>query len=334
MEEVKESELVVVRSLDVIGAEIEKIKEDTRAVIVACEAYTRNSCFEIGRLLREAKESVGHGEYLPWLETVGYSEPTASNLIRIYTEMGNDDVFSGLSYAQLRELLPLSRQERKELAPEIEDKSSREIKRLVKELELAKAEKAAAEADKDIAEQAQKDAEGLLDRRDKEIAGLKKERSDWFAAKTTAEAALKKAKKDMNDKLKQANGLLASAQEREEAATETIQALKKQIENGEPRPLTEKELAAIRKDVEKEVSAKQAKAEVLADPAMVKLNTYIEEVGLYFYRISELLENVKPEQSKELRQKVAQLFYQGLSENDLLLRDEGEGNDGTSSVRS
>ena len=138
----------------------------------------------------------------------------------------------------------------------------------------------------------------------------------------------------MNDRLKQANGLLATAREEEQKAEETIQALKKQIENGAPRPLTDKELAAIRKDVEKEVAAKQAKAEALADPAMVKLNTYIEEVGLYFYRISELLENVKPEQSKELRQKVAQLFYQGLSKNNLLLRDEGEGNDGTSSVRS
>ena len=334
MEEVKENELVVVRSLDVIGAEIEKIKEDTRGVIVACEAYTRNSCFEIGRLLREAKESVGHGEYLPWLETVGYSESTANKLIRVYTEMGNDDVFSGLSYSQMIELLPLSRQERKELAPEIEDKSSREIKRLVKELELAKAEKEAAEADKDIAEQAQKDAEGLLDRRDKEIAGLKKERSDWFAAKANAEAELKKAKKDMNDKLKQANGLLATAREEEEKAAATIQALEEQIKKGEPRPLTDKELAAIRKDVEKEVAIKQARAEALANPALVKLNTYVEEVGLYLYRVSELLGSMKPEQSQELRQKVARLFYQGLSENDLLLRDEGEGNDGTSSVRS
>ena len=319
MEEVKENELVVVRSLDAIGAEIEKIKEDTRAVIVACEAYTRSSCFEIGRLLREAKESVAHGEYLPWLETVGYSEQTASNLIRIYTEMGNDDVFSGLSYSQMIELLPLSRQERKELAPEIEDKSKREIKRLVKELELAKAEKDAAVADKDVAEQAQKDAEGLLDRRDKEIAGLKKERADWFAAKTTAEAELKKAKKDMNDKLKQANGLLATAREEEEKAAVTIQALEEQIKKGEPRPLTDKELAAIRKDVEKEVATKQARAEALADPIMVKINVYLEEIGNCIYRLSEIFGDMKPDKREGLLPKVVGLIHQGMNENGLVV---------------
>lgn len=319
MEEVKESELVVVRSLDVIGAEIEKIKEDTRAVIVACEAYTRNSCFEIGRLLREAKESVGHGEYLPWLETVGYSEPTASNLIRIYTEMGNDDVFSGLSYAQLRELLPLSRQERKELAPEIEDKSSREIKRLVKELELAKAEKETAVADKDVAEQAQRDAEGLVERRDKEIEGLKKERIDWFAAKTTAEAEVKKYKKEYQEKIKKANSLLAESEEREKTQTDKIKALEEQIKNGEPRPLTDKELAAIRKDVEKEVSAKQAKAEALADPVMVSLNVQVEEVGFRFMRLSEILGDMKPGKREELLPKVVSLIHQAMNDNGLVV---------------
>lgn len=319
MEEVKENELVVVRSLEVIGAEIEKIKEDTRAVIVACEAYTRNSCFEIGRLLREAKESVGHGEYLPWLETVGYSEQTASNLIRIYTEMGNDDVFSGLSYAQLRELLPLSRQERKQLAPEIEDKSSREIKRLVKELELAKAEKEAAEADKDIAEQAQKDAEGLLDRRDKEISDLQKQKADWFAAKTTAEAEAKKCKKECQDKIKKANGLLAESEEREKKQTDKIKALEDQIKNSEPRPLTDKELAAIRKDVEKDVAAKQAKAEALADPVMVSLNVQVEEVGFRLMRLSEILGDMKPAKREELLPKVVSLIHQAMNENGLVV---------------
>ena len=317
MEEVKD--VVVVRSLDVIGVEIEKIKEDTRAVIVACEAYTRNSCFEIGRLLREAKESVGHGEYLSWLETVGYSESTANKLIRVYTEMGNDDIFSGLSYAQLRELLPLSRQERKELVPEIEDKSSREIKRLVKELELAKAEKEAAEADRDVAERDKKDAEGLLDRRDKEISDLQKQKADWFAAKTTAEAELKKAKKDMNDKLKQANGLLATAREEEEKAAATIQALEEQIKKGEPRPLTDKELAAIRKDVEKEVAAKQAKAEALADPVMVKINVYLEEIGNCIYRLSEIFGDMKPDKCEGLLPKVVGLIQQAMHENGLAL---------------
>jgi hypothetical protein len=40
---------------------------------------------EIGRILTEAKERVGHGNWLPWLKAeLGWSPPTATNLMHLY----------------------------------------------------------------------------------------------------------------------------------------------------------------------------------------------------------------------------------------------------------
>jgi len=296
------------RSLEVIGSEIESIKANARGVFVACEAYARHSCFEIGMRLLEGKESVDHGQYIPWLETHGYTQQTANKLIRIYKEMGNDEAFKALSYSQLSELLPLAPEKRKEILAEVEDKSKNEIRRLVKEL------KAAEEAQKE-AEKARTDVEGLLANRDKEIAKLQKENVDNFAAKTTAEAEAKKLKKDLNDKLKQANQMLAEATEIEKKKDAQIKELEAQVKKKEKRDLTDSELASIYRAAEKEVAAKQAKAEAQADPLMVELNVLLKDIQAHVYRVSEILGDMPKDKREDMVQKVAGLIHSILNEN-------------------
>ena len=305
------------RSLEIIGSEIETLKSGARNMIAACEAYTKNSYIEIGKRLLEAKNSVEHGKFLPWLETVGYSERTAENLIRIYTEMGNDEAFASFTYAQMRELLPLSSEKRKEVLPDVEDKSSREIKCLVAELKAAEKAKAEAEAARDEAEILKTDAETLLKRREQELEKEKKLNADYFAAKTTAEGDLKAFKKNHSDKMRDVKKALLDAEETEKELKAKIAELQAQAKNKEKRELTEKELAAIRAQAEKDVAARLAKNEALADPQLVELNVQLKVLQGTVVRVGELLGNLKPIVQKDMATKVSRIIRLCLYENGL-----------------
>ncbi len=316
--EVIEEQALAPVSLDALGEEIEEIKSKARGIITACEAYTRHACFEIGSRLLMARQSVPEGEYMAWLETVGYSYKTANNLIRIYTDMSSDEVFSALSYSQMCELLPLPLEQRKALAPEVEDKSKNEIRRLVKELKAAEAAKAEAEAAKEEADKAKADAEFLLSKKEEELAEANKERVEHYAARTTAEGNLKEAKKEAKEQAKKAVALLDDAKEEIRAKDEKIEELMATIEAGGKRELTEAEMTAIRKDVEKEVSARLAKEEAKASPAIVELNVILEELQRRFYRVSELLASLGGEQKEKALQFSSQIIQKCLMQNGLI----------------
>ena len=314
---VVKAENASVRPLEIIGSEIETIKSGARAMIAAAATYTNQSFLEIGKRLLEAKNSVEHGKYLPWLKTVGYNERTARQLIQIYTEMGNDEAFASLTYTQMRELLPLSSEKRKEVLPDIEDKSSREIKRLVAELKAAEKAKAEAEAARDEAEILKTDAETLLKRREQELEKEKKLNADYFAAKTTAEGDLKAFKKNHSDKMRDVKKALLDAEETEKELKAKIAELQAQAKNKEKRELTEKELAAIRAQAEKDVAARLAKNEALADPQLVELNVQLKVLQGTVVRVGELLGNLKPIVQKDMATKVSRIIRLCLYENGL-----------------
>lgn len=152
----------IVRSPAVIAAEINAIKSQTSGILCAAFTYAKQSCFEIGKRLEEAKALLPHGEWGAWLENnFEYSESTAGNLMRIYREFGGEQVnmltgksdaetFETLSQSQLVELFALPKAERAEFVEahreELEsgDMSIREMRDLIKaqkeELEKKNAE--------------------------------------------------------------------------------------------------------------------------------------------------------------------------------------------------
>jgi len=65
------------RPLDVIAAEIRASKAETIGEIIA-----------IGGLLREAKTELAHGQWLPWLQELGYAPRTAQNYMRAHKFAG------------------------------------------------------------------------------------------------------------------------------------------------------------------------------------------------------------------------------------------------------
>ena len=131
----------VIRNADIIAAEINGIKEQTRSIVIY-------NSIEIGRKLCEAKEIVDHGEWSKWLEEkVSYSKSTANNLMKIFKEYGSeqmslvgsnikDEIYNKLNYSQAVELLGIPEEERKKFVEEnnLEEMSTRKLKEEIKAL--------------------------------------------------------------------------------------------------------------------------------------------------------------------------------------------------------
>ena len=119
-----------------------------------------NSALEIGLDLTEMKEACRHGEWLPWLKTVGISSSTASNYMRIAREVSADSKMAGLPYGKVLALLALPPEERESVAEQADEMSAAEIRRLTEERNKA-AEAANAETVR--ADRAEADAKQFYD---------------------------------------------------------------------------------------------------------------------------------------------------------------------------
>ena len=140
----------IIRTAETIAEEINIIKSQTYGILNAAISYAKRSCFEIGKRLEEAKSLVPHGEWGAWLEAnFEYSESTATNMMRIYREFGDEQVnlltgksdaetFEGLSQSQLVELFALPKPMRAEFVEEHREEleggemSVREMRELIR----------------------------------------------------------------------------------------------------------------------------------------------------------------------------------------------------------
>ena len=136
------------RTPGLIAAEINKIKEDTKRILIY-------NSIEIGRKLTEAKEMLPHGEWGKWLKTeVDYSKTTANNLMKIFQEYGSEQInllgdnlksqtFGNLNYSQATLLLGVPAEEREKFVEEnnVEEMSARELKKAIEELKKSEEEK-------------------------------------------------------------------------------------------------------------------------------------------------------------------------------------------------
>ncbi|WP_322006599.1 DUF3102 domain-containing protein [Clostridium butyricum] len=144
----EENKLSLNRTPELIAAEIVDIKNQTKKMLIY-------NSIEIGRRLTEAKLVVPHGEWGKWLEEkVDYSKSTANNLMNVFKEYGADQMtlldnnvksqaFGSLSYTQAVELLKIPEEDREQFVEEnnVEEMSTRELKKAIAELEQLKKEK-------------------------------------------------------------------------------------------------------------------------------------------------------------------------------------------------
>lgn len=263
------NEIITVRDSEIIAAEINTIKEDTRRIMIA-------NAIRIGGKLMEAKSMVDHGSWGKWLqEKVDYSQSTANNLMQLYREYGENqesffdtwtksETFANLTYTQHMALLALPFSDRQEFAEshDVENMSTRELEKAIREeLEQTKAQLAAAEQRADEAEQKAIDAEQLAEKRTAEIESESKDAKrmvDAFKASTEAaeKAKARAEKSELNalNLVKKLEKQLSDAQAAEKAAAEE---LKKSSENPTvPESVMEQMRAEVAADAAKEATEK------------------------------------------------------------------------------
>ncbi|MBR2823170.1 MAG: DUF3102 domain-containing protein [Clostridia bacterium] len=89
----------------------------------------------VGVALQEAKAQLKHGQWLPWLKTMGLSERTAERRMRLAEAIPEGSPLAALSYSQATALLALPAGEREAFAAENvkEDTTAEEIRKLIAE---------------------------------------------------------------------------------------------------------------------------------------------------------------------------------------------------------
>ena len=83
------NDLQVTRTPEMVAAEINLIKDQTRKLVLS-------NSIAIGKKLKEVKEMLEPGQFGKWLaEAVDFSQSTANNLMRVYEEYGADQGVRG-----------------------------------------------------------------------------------------------------------------------------------------------------------------------------------------------------------------------------------------------
>ena len=237
------------RDINTITGEIRFITRQTQEVVV-------RAAIEIGRRLSEAKALLPHGEWGEWLKNeVEFSQSTANNFMKMFEEYGseqqslfgnisNSQAFANLPYTKALKLLAIPADEREEFAAEnkVDQLSTREIDRLIKERKAAEDKAAAAEskalsadqkaviaakaaqAAEDRAEKAEKAKSDVVSRLEKEMELRKKVSSELEELKTNptipvdtltklAADAEAKASKEYEAKLNEASAAVGAAED-------------------------------------------------------------------------------------------------------------------------
>lgn len=143
------------------GRDIEAITND----ILEAKRRGGEAILTIGRCLTEAKQSLPHGEWLPWLnERVEFSESTAQRFMKLAREWSNPSALTDLGAAKALTLLALPAEEREVFMTEhhnvggeektVIDMTSRELEKAIRERKEAQEAAARAEAEAKTAEEA------------------------------------------------------------------------------------------------------------------------------------------------------------------------------------
>ncbi len=264
--------VVAVRSIEIVTAEITMIRDNARKVFL-------ESVIQIGTRLEEAKQMVPQGEWTAYLtDKLGYKPSTAQNYMRIAREFGGGqvsltgktaaDAFGQLSYAQILPLLGMAEEEREELAEEndLPSMSSREIAALVKERDEAKEAAEKATAEKAAAELK---FEGAAKARETVLHELKLSQDECDVVKQTA-ADLQKQLDAIEDKP-------AEVRELTEDELEEI------------RSKVREENAEAAKAAEERARAAEEKLDKVKNPAAHKVNFLFGEVRGLVERLEQAL---------------------------------------------
>ena len=305
------SDLTIKRELEVVENEIISLTNQAQqqALMYAVE---------IGRRLTEAKSIVPHGGWADWLENkVNFKQRTANNFMRIFEEYGNGQLsffgdgsnsqaLANLNYTQLIALLALPGEEREEFVEnnDVENMTTRELEKAVKERKEAIERAEAAEKRAELYENEKAKAE----RCEREAAISTEKAKDLQQQLITANAALDKAKADTKkakDKLKELKENPEIPQEVIDKANAEAQAAaaeksKKELEE-KTAGLAEKLRSADEARQAAELAAEEAKAKAaelekklrMQDPNVENFKRLFEQAQGDVFKLFETIGKIK-----------------------------------------
>ena len=225
------------RDISTVTTEIRTLHRQAQRMILGY-------AIEIGRRLTEAKEMLPHGQWGEWLKTeVEFSQSTAQNFMRIFTEYGDSQTslfgdaksqtLGNLPYTHALKLLAVPAEEREEFVAEhhVDELSSRELEKLIRERDEARE---AAEAWEDGARNA---VTALEDMKDK-LAGAERDLEEAESARAEAEERTEIAERargeaeerlaDLEDEWRgKVDAATAEAEKLRKAAADAIESAKK-----------------------------------------------------------------------------------------------------------
>lgn len=311
------SELMINRTPELIAAEINNIKDQTRKMVLY-------NSIEIGRRLLEAKSMLEHGEWGNWLEEkVDYSQSTANNLMKIFKEYGSEQItllgdnaksqaLGNLSYTQAVALLGVPEEDREAFIKDhdIESMSTRELQQAIKERDeaLEKLKNA-----KQVAEEKNNEALKLLEEKQKAEADarvsercLRETQADVKMLQESLQKERENSKNEVDRLTKSLEDAKSSGDDDQivklqcevAAADAALKSAEQKIENLECQ-LKEKpiEVAAativekIPEEVEKELQELRKKANQQNDTT-IKFSVYFDELVKGFQKLLSTLEEI------------------------------------------
>ena len=304
---------VPVRDINTITSEIHYIQNDV-------QQYAAQGALKIGERLCEAKELLGHGEFLPWIkEEFGWTDRTAQKLMAVYREFGdsqkslfgpeiNTKTYSDLPVSKLYLLISVPESEREDFVKEnnVAEMSVREMEKLLREKKEAEDESREAHAELDKLADKYAALSAVASEQEKELKAAQADVSASIeAAKKEAAAEAEKARRAAEKAQKAAEAEVKKARDEAEAAKKDLQQLRDNPEI--PQEVMDKLKAQFGKAAEEaEARAREAEAKLkTADPDVAMFKLHFDNLQKTAASMAQLITKMKQSGNADMADKLS-----------------------------
>ena len=304
---------VPVRDINTITSEIRYIQNDV-------QQYAAQGALKIGERLCEAKELLGHGEFLPWIkDEFGWTDRTAQKLMAVYREFGdsqkslfgpeiNTKTYSDLPVSKLYLLISVPESEREDFVIEnnVSEISVREMEKLLREKKEAEDESREAHAELDKLADKYAALSVVASEQEKELKAAQADVSASIeAAKKEAAAEAEKARRAAEKAQKAAEAEAKKARDEAEATKKDLQQLRDNPEI--PQEVMDKLKAQFGKAAEEaEARAREAEAKLkVADPDVAMFKLHFDNLQKTAASMAQLITKMKRSGNADMADKLS-----------------------------
>ena len=304
---------VPVRDINTIASEIRYIQNDV-------QQYAAQGALKIGERLCEAKELLGHGEFLPWIkDEFGWTDRTAQKLMAVYREFGdsqkslfgpeiNTKTYSDLPVSKLYLLISVPESEREDFVKEnnVAEMSVREMEKLLREKKEAEDESREAHAELNKLADKYAALSAVASEQEKELKAAQADVSASIeAAKKEAAAEAEKARRTAEKAQKAAEAEVKKARDEAEAAKKDLQQLRDNPEI--PKEVMDKLKAQFGKAAEEaEARARAAEAKLkTADPDVAMFKLHFDNLQKTAASMAQLIIKMKQSGNADMAAKLS-----------------------------